>query len=163
MAALRFDPDVICVGEMRDAEAHSAVEASSTDHTVVTTVHGGGSIFAHQRIAFLSQRRFPIDFSVSMRQAAQAFPVVVFAHKLEDNSRKVMDISECVVGEDGGLTYRTLYKYHITDNRFADGAFRMEGEFCKENTPSPSLCAKLMRGGVPQEVLKRFTEGGKPS
>ena len=33
MAALRFDPDVICVGEMRDAEAHSAVEASSTDHT----------------------------------------------------------------------------------------------------------------------------------
>ena len=59
MAALRFDPDVICVGEMRDAEAHSAVEASSTDHTVVTTVHGGGGIFAHQRIAFLSQRRFP--------------------------------------------------------------------------------------------------------
>ena len=98
-----------------------------------------------------------------MRQAAQAFPVVVFAHKLEDNSRKVMDISECVVGEDGGLTYRTLYKYHITDNRFADGAFRMEGEFRKENTPSPSLCAKLMRGGVPQEVLKRFTEGGKIS
>lgn len=159
MAALRFDPDVICVGEMRDAEAHSAVEASSTDHTVVTTVHGGGGIFAHQRIAFLSQRRFPIDFSISMRQAAQAFPVVVFAHKLEDNSRKVMDISECVVGEDGGLTYRTLYKYHITDNRFADGAFRMEGEFCKENTPSPSLCAKLMRGGVPQEVEQHAEQG----
>ena len=160
MAALRFDPDVICVGEMRDAEAHSAVEASSTDHTVVTTVHGGGGIFAHQRIAFLSQRRFPIAFDISMRQAAQAFPVVVFAHKLEDNSRKVMDISECVVGEDGGLTYRTLYKYHITDNRFADGAFRMEGEFRKENTPSPSLCAKLMRGGVPQETLQRFMKGG---
>ena len=104
MAALRFDPDVICVGEMRDAEAHSAVEASSTDHTVVTTVHGGGGIFAHQRIAFLSQRRFPIAFDISMRQAAQAFPVVVFAHKLEDNSRKVMDISECVVGEDGIFT-----------------------------------------------------------
>lgn len=160
MAALCFDPDVICVGEMRDAEAHSAIEASSTDHTVVTTVHGGGGIFAHQRIAFLSQRRFPIAFDISMRQAAQAFPVVVFAHKLEDNSRKVMDISECVVGEDGGLTYRTLYKYHITDNRFADGAFRMEGEFRKENTPSPSLCAKLMRGGVPQETLQRFMKGG---
>ena len=71
-----------------------------------------------------------------------------------------MDISECVVGEDGGLTYRTLYKYHITVNRFADGAFRMEGEFCKENTPSPSLCAKLMRGGVPQETLQRFMKGG---
>lgn len=67
MAALRFDPDIICVGEMRDAEAHSAVEASSTDHTVVTTVHGGGGKYAHQRIAFLSQRRFPIDMKISLQ------------------------------------------------------------------------------------------------
>ena len=67
MAALRFDPDVICVGEMRDAEAHSAVEASSTDHTVVTTVYGGGGRFAHRRIAFLSQRRFPIDMKISLQ------------------------------------------------------------------------------------------------
>lgn len=105
MAALRFDPDVICVGEMRDAEAHSAVEASSTDHTVVTTVHGGGGRYAHRRIAFLSQRRFPIDMKISMQQVALAFPVVVFAHKLEDNTRKVMDISECIVHDDGELEY----------------------------------------------------------
>lgn len=39
MAALRFDPDVICVGEMRDAEAHSAVEASSTDHSLYFEHH----------------------------------------------------------------------------------------------------------------------------
>lgn len=48
VAALRFDPDVICVGEMQDAEAHSAIEASSTDHTVITTVHGGGGRYAHR-------------------------------------------------------------------------------------------------------------------
>ena len=74
MAALRFDPDVICVGEMRDAEAHSAVEASSTDHTVVTTVHGGGGRYAHRRIAFLSQRSLPeadIHSSVGLPQALQ--------------------------------------------------------------------------------------------
>ena len=74
MAALRFDPDVICVGEMRDAEAHSAVEASSTDHTVLTTVHGGGGRYAHRRIAFLSQRSLPeadIHSSVGLPQALQ--------------------------------------------------------------------------------------------
>ena len=48
MAALRFDPDVICVGEMRDAEAHSAVEASSTDHTVVTTVHPPSNLLRYR-------------------------------------------------------------------------------------------------------------------
>ena len=162
MAALRFDPDVICVGEMRDKEAHSAVEASSTDHTVVTTVHGGGGKYAHQRIAFLSQRRFPIDMKISMQQAALAFPIVVFAHKLEDNSRKVMDITECIVGEDGELEYRTLYRYHIQDNVYIDGQFYIDGKFVKENPPSQNLIAKLMRGGVPQEILQRFTEGRKP-
>ena len=160
MAALRFDPDIICVGEMRDAEAHSAVEASSTDHTVVTTVHGGGGRYAHRRIAFLSQRRFPIDMKISMQQAALAFPVVVFAHKLEDNSRKVMDISECVVHDDGELEYRTLYRYQINSNEYKDGRFYIIGEFIKENSPSDYLCTKLLRGGIPQEILHKFNEGG---
>lgn len=160
MAALRFDPDVICVGEMRDKEAHSAVEASSTDHTVVTTVHGGGGKYAHQRIAFLSQRKFKIDMKISLQQAALAFPVVVFAHKLEDNSRKVMDISECIVHDDGRLEYRTLYRYRIHGNVYDNGKFHIQGEFVREHTPSENLCGKLLRGGVPQELLKQFTERG---
>mgnify|MGYP002443654208 CR=1 FL=1 len=155
-AALRFDPDVICVGEMRDAEAHAAVEASSTDHTVVTTVHGGGGRFAHRRIAFLSQRRFPIDMKISLQQAALAFPVVVFAHKLEDNSRKVMDISECIVHDDGELEYRTLYRFRIRSNEYTNGRFHIDGEFVKENIPSESLCEKMLRGGISHETLERF-------
>jgi len=161
MAALRFDPDVICVGEMRDKEAHSAVEASSTDHTVVTTVHGGGGKYAHRRIAFLSQRRFPIDMRISLQQAALAFPIVVFAHKLEDNRRKVMDITECIVHDDGELEYRTLYRYQIHSNEYKDGAFSINGEFIKENVLSTNLRQKLMRGGVPEELLRAFEKGGK--
>lgn len=156
IAALRFDPDVIVVGEMRDVEAHSAVEASSTDHTVVTTVHGGGGRFAHRRIAFLSQRKFPIDMKISLQQVALAFPVVVFAHKLEDNSRKVMDITECIVNDDGELEYRCLYRYKIESNVYQNGKFHIVGKFVKENEPSDSLKDKLMRGGVPQEKLNRF-------
>lgn len=143
------------------SEAHSAVEASSTDHTVVTTVHGGGGKYAHQRISFLSQRRFPIDMKISLQQSALAFPVVVFAHKLENNSRKVMDISECIVHDDGELEYRTLYRYNIRSNVYDKGVFHIEGEFIKENVPSENLCAKLMRGGVPWDTLKRFTEEGE--
>lgn len=155
-AALRFDPDVICVGEMRDREAHSAVEASSTDHTVVTTVHGGGGKYAHQRIAYLSMRKYQIDMKISIQQAALAFPIVVFAHKLEDNSRKVMDISECIVHDDGELEYRCLYRYHIQDNVYIDGQFYIDGSFVKENFPSENLIAKLKRGGVPYELLQRY-------
>lgn len=59
VASLRFNPDIVCVGEMRDVECYSAVEASLTGHTVVSTVHASAADAAHMRIALLCQKRFP--------------------------------------------------------------------------------------------------------
>ena len=157
VAALRFDPDVVVVGEIRDAEANSAVEASLTGHTVVTTVHSGPAESAHGRISLLCQRRFQLGMAVSLSQSRQAFPVVVFAHKCEDNSRKVMDISECEVTPDGKTCYRCLYRYNIRKNIYENGKFHIQGEFEKVNSPSPYLQNLLTRSGVPQEVLSHFT------
>ena len=156
VAALRFDPDIVVVGEIRDAEANSAVEASLTGHTVVTTVHSGPGESAHGRISLLCQRRFQLGMEVSLSQSRQAFPVVVFAHKCEDNSRKVMDITECSVTPDGKTEYRCLYRYNITENEYVDGKFNIKGHFEKVNTPSEHLQTMLTRSGVPQEILKRF-------
>lgn len=157
VAALRFDPDVVVVGEIRDAEANSAVEASLTGHTVVTTVHSGPAESAHGRISLLCQRRFQLGMAVSLSQSRQAFPVVVFAHKCEDNSRKVMDITECEVTPDGKTCYRCLYRYNIRENNYENGKFHIQGEFEKVNSPSPYLQNLLTRSGVPQEVLSHFT------
>ena len=71
VASLRFNPDIVCVGEMRDVECYSAVEASLTGHTVVSTVHASAADAAHMRIALLCQKRFPIDFKTSLMQAGQ--------------------------------------------------------------------------------------------
>jgi pilus assembly protein CpaF len=157
VAALRFDPDVVVVGEIRDAEANSAVEASLTGHTVVTTVHSGPAESAHGRISLLCQRRFQLGMAVSLSQSRQAFPVVVFAHKCEDNSRKVMDITECEVTPDGKTCYRCLYRYNIRENIYENGKFHIQGEFEKVNSPSPYLQNLLTRSGIPQEVLSHFT------
>lgn len=156
VAALRFDPDIVAVGEIRDAEANSAVEASLTGHTVVTTVHSGPGEAAHGRIALLCQRRFELGMEVSLSQARQAFPLVVFAHKCEDNSRKVMDISEVYVAPGGQAEYRCLYRYNITENEYKNGHFTIKGDFEKVNPPSGHLCTILTRSGVPQELLGRF-------
>ena len=157
VAALRFDPDVVVVGEVRDSEANSTVEASLTGHTVVTTVHSGPAESAHGRISLLCQRRFALGMAVSLSQSRQAFPVVVFAHKCEDNSRKVMDITECEVTPDGKTCYRCLYRYNIRENIYENGKFHIQGEFEKVNSPSPYLQNLLTRSGVPQEVLSHFT------
>ena len=82
----------------------TTLKASSTDHTVVTTVHGDGGRRAHRRIAFLAQKaEAKNEVGILMEQAALAFPIVVFVHKLANNARKVMEITECVVHDNGEL------------------------------------------------------------
>ena len=115
VASLRFNPDIVCVGEMRDVECYSAVEASLTGHTVVSTVHASAADAAHMRIALLCQKRFPIDFKTSLMQAGQAFPIVVYTHKLENNERKIMDISECAYA-----TYSIKLDTDMSDDEVRD-------------------------------------------
>jgi len=156
VASLRFNPDIVTVGEMRDVECHSAVEASLTGHTVVSTVHAGAGDAAHMRIALLCQKRFPIDFATSLVQAGQAFPVVVYAHRCENNARKIMDITECEILPTGERRYHTLYRFNITKNTVENGETLIEGYFDKPNVMSDNLKRKLLQFGVPQDELQRF-------
>ena len=140
-------------------ECYSAVEASLTGHTVVSTVHAGPGAAAHMRIALLCQKRFPIDFNTSLVQAGQAFPLVVYAHKLENNARKIMDISECIITPSGEREYRCMYDFRITKNTVENGEFVVDGQFGKPNIMSDSLKRRLIQYGVPQDELNFFLEG----
>lgn len=159
VASLRFNPDIVCVGEMRDIECYSAVEASLTGHTVVSTVHAFAADSAHMRIALLCQKRFPIDFKTSLMQAGQAFPIVVYTHKLENNERKIMDISECEILPNGDRKYHTLFRYHISKNERINGKFVVEGYFEQPEFISANLQRKLLQFGVPQNELAEFLGG----
>ncbi|MEG1845883.1 MAG: ATPase, T2SS/T4P/T4SS family, partial [Oscillospiraceae bacterium] len=159
-ASLRFNPDIVCVGEMRDTESYSAVEASLTGHTLVSTVHAGAADAAHMRIALLCQKRFPIEFQTSLMQAGQAFPVVVYTHKLENNDRKIMDISECIILPNGERKYNTLYRFNITKNTIENGETIVRGYFDKPNIMSDNLKRKLMQFGVLQKELQKFIKEG---
>lgn len=155
IASLRFNPDIVCVGEMRDVEAYSAVEASLTGHTVVSTIHSSTASVAHTRLALLCQKRFPIEFHTSLTQACLAFPLVIYTHLLENNERKVMDISECEVLPNGECKYNTLYRYQIDKNTIEDGQHVIEGHFERVNPISKSMQAKLIQFGAPiQEIVK---------
>lgn len=155
-AALRFDPDVIAIGEIRDEEASAAVEASLTGHTVVTTVHSGPAERAHSRMSLLCQRRFELGMEVSLRQTRQAFPIVVFTHKCEDNIRRVMDISECIAHDEAPAEYRCLYRYRIDENQYENGNYTVSGAFERVNEPSPHLRTLLLRAGIPWNELTRI-------
>lgn len=74
---LRQDPDVILVGEVRDAETASiAVEASLTGHQVLTSVHANDSAAAITRLIDMGVEPFLLASSVSCSVAQRLLRMV---------------------------------------------------------------------------------------
>jgi twitching motility protein PilT len=80
VAALRQDPDVIMVGEMRDQDTiRTAVTAAETGHLVFTTVHAPDSIGAIERLLSAFP---PEDQDPMRRQLAGVLRAVIAQHLL---------------------------------------------------------------------------------
>ena len=64
-AAMRLDPDIILVGEIRDKEtARTAVQASLTGHLVLTTIHANDTVGAILRLVDLGVEPFLVTSSL---------------------------------------------------------------------------------------------------
>jgi len=69
-AMLRMDPDVILVGEIRDAEtAATALDASITGHLVFTTVHARDSLNIYSRLVEIGAPAYLVAEAVSLSVA----------------------------------------------------------------------------------------------
>ncbi|MBL7073785.1 type IV pilus twitching motility protein PilT [candidate division KSB1 bacterium] len=78
-AALREDPDVILVGEMRDLETVAlALTAAETGHLVLATLHTASSAKAVDRIIDI----FPVNQKAQVRSMLSESLVAVIAQKL---------------------------------------------------------------------------------
>ena len=51
----------------------------------------------------------------------------LFVKKLEDNSRRVMEITECEILEDGARQLHTLYRYHVSETAVEYGKINVRG------------------------------------
>jgi len=78
VAALRQDPDVILVGEIRDLNTiRTAIVAAETGHLVFTTVHAGDCVGAIERLVAV----FPADEQDGIRrQLALVLKAVIAQH-----------------------------------------------------------------------------------
>ncbi|MCL2697538.1 MAG: CpaF/VirB11 family protein [Oscillospiraceae bacterium] len=157
--ALRFHPDIICVGEMRSAEAYAAQEAGRTGHTLLTTIHSNSAEATHYRMMTLCKRAHEMKDETLMALVAEAFPIIVFAKQLEDKSRKIMQIMECEMTPDGQRKYHSLYKYNIKETRFENNRFIIDGQHIIERPISESLEHKFLENGMPQNELEKLKKG----
>ena len=154
--ALRFNPDVLVIGEMRGAEANAAQEAARTGVAVVTTIHSNSCEATYRRMLSLCKRAVDMSDQTLMDYVTEAYPIVVFCKQLENKQRRLMEIQECEILPDGTRVFRPLFQYVITENRMEDGKFIIEGRHIQVNTISDSLARRFLENGMPQALINQL-------
>ncbi len=154
--ALRFNPDIVVVGEMRGAEANAAQEAARTGVAVLTTIHSNSCEATYRRMVSLCKRAIDMSDQTLMDYVTEAYPIVVFCKQLEDKQRRMMEIQECEILPDGTRVYRPLFQYVITENRMERGRFIIEGHHEQINSISDSLARRLLENGMPQALINQL-------
>jgi type II secretory ATPase GspE/PulE/Tfp pilus assembly ATPase PilB-like protein len=88
-ALLRADPDIILIGESRDAEtAMAAVNASLTGHLVLTTLHANDSLRAVSRLMSMGVEKYLLADSLALSQAQR------LARRLCNYCKKPMQVPQ---------------------------------------------------------------------
>lgn len=157
--ALRFNPDIAVVGEMRGAEANAAQEAARTGVAVLTTIHANSCEATYRRMVSLCKRAVDMSDETLMGYVTEAYPIVIFCKQLENKQRKIMEIMECEILPDGKRKYKPLFQYIITENHMdKDGKILIEGHHIKKNSISESLAKRLLENGMPIETINKLME-----
>lgn len=158
--SLRFNPDILVVGEMRGAEANAAQEAARTGVAVLTTIHSNSCEATYRRMVSLCKRAVDMSDETLMGYVTEAYPIVVFCKQLENKQRRVMEIMECEILPDGSRNFRPLFRYDITENRLEDGKFIISGKHGVVQGISKSLQKRFLENGMPQDTMKKILKMG---
>ena len=156
--SLRFNPDLVFVGEMRGAEANAAQEAARTGVAVLTTIHSNSCEATYRRMVSLCKRAVDMSDQTLMDYVTEAYPIVVFCKQLENKKRRLMEIAECEILPDGTRQFNTLFRYVIDENRMDGDETVISGHHEAVCNPSRSLQKRLVENGMPSEKLAQFVE-----
>lgn len=158
---LRFNPDILVVGEMRGAEANAAQEAARVGVAVLTTIHSNSCEATYRRMVSLCKRAVDMSDETLLSYVTEAYPIVVFCKQLENKQRRMMEIMECEILPNGDRRYNTLFRYVITENHMEDGKFVIEGHHTQVSEISGSLRKRLLENGMPNEELQALLKPKK--
>jgi twitching motility protein PilT len=112
--ALRQDPDVILVGEMRDLETISlAIRAAETGHLVFSTLHTSGAAATIERIVDI----FPAHQQKQIRvQLANTIQGVVYQRLVQKKGGGRIPIQEIMIANSAIRNLIREEKIHMIDN-----------------------------------------------
>jgi pilus assembly protein CpaF len=144
--ALRMRPDRIIVGECRGAEALDMLQAMNTGvEGSQSTIHANSPRDAFSRLeAMVLMSDIDIPSRVIQQQLGSAIRIVVQVSRLQDGSRKVVNISEVWGIQDGRIDVRDVFSF---DRIGVTSAGKVQGRFCGSGTP-PRIQERLRAYGI---------------
>jgi pilus assembly protein CpaF len=157
--SLRMRPDRIIVGEVRGAEALDMLQAMNTGHDgSLSTVHSNSTRDALSRIeTMVLMAGYDLPVKAIRQQVASALDLIVHLERLEDGSRRVMQITEVQRMESDVITLQDIFKFEIdavTADHRVNGGLRPTGL-------RPSFLGKFEKHGIelPNEMFRLAGDG----
>ena len=160
-AALREDPDIILIGEMRDRETvNTALKAAQTGHLVMGTLHTNSAIKTIERILTL----YSAEEQDAMRVAiAESLVSVISQGLCRTTDGKRAAYHDILVNTETVKDYITGSKYDEIHQLMLDGGYdgmittnqslfelyedgRITEETALECSPTPNEMAMMLRG-----------------
>jgi pilus assembly protein CpaF len=156
--SLRMRPDRIIVGEVRGPEALDMLQAMNTGHDgSLSTVHSNSTRDALARVeTMVLMAGYDLPLKAIRAQVASALDLIVHLERLEDGSRRVMQITEVQRMESDVVTLQDIFQFHIdqmTAERQVVGSLRPTGL-------RPGFLAKFQKHGIDLPIEMFQIPGG---
>jgi pilus assembly protein CpaF len=144
--ALRMRPDRIIVGECRGAEALDMLQAMNTGvEGSMSTVHANSPRDAFSRLeAMVLMSDIEIPSRVIQQQLASAIKMVVQISRLQDGTRKIVNVAEVHGVKDERIDVSDIFVFDrvgVTQAGKVQGRFRGSGE-------TPKILERLKISGI---------------
>lgn len=160
--SLRYDPDILGLGEMRGREAKPTINAGGTGHVIITGLHAGGPRSAYRRIATLyMDAGTNLHEKVVYQNIVEAIPIIVHKKAFKSGERRYMSICEAVLSTDilnPEISFNVIYKYVVEgfERDKDDKICKVLGKHEKVGNISPQLAQKLFENGLKLSVIREY-------
>ena len=117
-SALRMRPDRIVVGEVRSGEAVDMLQAMNTGHDgSMSTVHANSCEDMIGRLVMMTLMAFPLPLPAIHRQIASGVDLLIHLGRLQDRSRRVLEIAEIDGILNDEVQTRTIFRYDDAEQK----------------------------------------------
>ncbi|HDR8202491.1 TPA: CpaF family protein [Bacillus cereus] len=154
-SAVRQNPKILFINELRGREAWGAKKAAETGHGLATSLHSPSAIESVERYSSLCLEAVNISKEYLQQSIAENFDFGMHFELMEDGKRRLVELVEYIGYEDGKLIYTPLYTFNVTEfKELEDDKYLINGFHQREGKMSEKMIKRMKSRGIKTEELE---------